>query len=93
MAGAQLYDSYMTELAVSAARDHLADAIESARRSGEPVYVTRRGKRVAVLMDSDAFERLVEAAEDAIDRAELAAAREEDDYVPWDEVKADLGLS
>ena len=83
----------MTELAVSAARDHLADAIDEARRSGEPVYVTRRGKRVAVLMDSEAFERLVEAAEDAIDRVELAAAREEDDYVPWDEVKADLGLS
>jgi prevent-host-death family protein len=83
----------MTELAVSAARDHLADAIDEARRSGEPVYVTRRGKRVAVLMDSEAFERLVEAAEDAIDRVELAAAREEDDYVPWDEVKADLGLA
>lgn len=88
-----LYDSYMTELAVSAARDHLADAIDEARRSGEPVYVTRRGKRVAVLMDSEAFERLVEAAEDAVDRVELAAARDEDDYVPWDEVKADLGLA
>ena len=25
-------------------------------------------------------------------RAELAAARSEDDYVPWEEVKADLGL-
>jgi antitoxin Phd len=83
----------MTELAVSAARDHLADAIDEARRSGEPVYVTRRGKRVAVIIDSEAFERLVEAAEDAIDRVELAAAREEDDYVPWDEVKADLGLA
>jgi prevent-host-death family protein len=83
----------MTELAVSAARDHLADAIDEARRSGEPVYVTRRGKRVAVLMDSVAFERLVETAEDALDRAELAAARDEDDYVPWDEVKADLGLA
>ncbi|HET6908866.1 MAG TPA: type II toxin-antitoxin system Phd/YefM family antitoxin [Mycobacteriales bacterium] len=83
----------MTELAVSAARDHLADAIDEARRSGEPVYVTRRGKRVAVLMDSEAFERLVEAAEDAVDRVELAAARDEDDYVPWDEVKADLGLA
>jgi prevent-host-death family protein len=83
----------MTDLAVSTAREHLADAIEAARRTGEPVYVTRRGKRVAVLMDAEAFERLVEAAEDAIDRAELAAAREEDDYVPWDEVKADLGLT
>lgn len=88
-----LYDSYMTELAVSEARDRFADAIEQARRSGEPVYVTRRGRRVAVIVDAEAYERVVEAAEDAEDRRELQAARAEDDYVPWDEVKADLGLA
>jgi prevent-host-death family protein len=83
----------MTELAVSDARDHLAGAIEQARRSGDPVYVTRRGRRVAVIMDADAYERLVEVAEDALDRRELQAARDDDDYIPWDEVKADLGLA
>jgi prevent-host-death family protein len=86
-----LYDSYMSELPVSDARDHLAAAIETAR-SGEPVYVTRRGRRVAVLVDAAAYDALVDAAEDALDRAELATARAEDDYVPWEEVKADLGL-
>jgi hypothetical protein len=35
----------------------------------------------------------VEAAEDIADRLALAVARDEDDYVPWDEVKAELGLS
>ena len=83
----------MTELAVSEARERFADAIEQARRSGEPVYVTRRGRRVAVIVDADAYERVVEAADDAEDRRELQAARAEDDYVPWDEVKADLGLA
>lgn len=83
----------MTELAVSDARDHLAEAIEQARRSGEPIYVTRRGRRVAVIVDADAYEQMVEAAEDAVDRRELQAAREENDYIPWDEVKADLGLT
>lgn len=83
----------MTEVAVSEARDHLADVIEHARRSGEPVYLTRRGRRVAVIMDAEAYERVVEAGEDAIDRQELQVARAEDDYVPWDEVKADLGLA
>lgn len=83
----------MSELPVSDARDHLADAIEQARRSGEPVYVTRRGRRVAVIVDADAYERMVEAAEDAIDRRELQLARDENDYIPWDEVKADLGLT
>jgi len=28
-----------------------------------------------------------------MDRAELQAARSEDDFVPWEEVKADLGLA
>ena len=87
-----LYNSYMTEMAVSAAREHLAELIETAGRSGDPVYVTRRGRRVAVILHPDVYERLIEDAEDAIDRAELSAAREEADFVPWDEVKADLGL-
>lgn len=79
-------------MAVSEARDRLADLIDTTRRSGEPVYVTRRGRRVAVILDPDAYERLLEDAEDTLDRAELRAAREEADYVPWDEVKAELGL-
>lgn len=83
----------MTEMAVSEARDRLADVIESTRRSGEAVFVTRRGRRVAVILDPEHYERLVEDAEEALDRAELRAARDEDDYVPWDEVKAELGLT
>jgi prevent-host-death family protein len=83
----------MSEMAVSEARNHLAEAIDEARRTREPVYVTRRGRRVAVIVDAEAFDQLVEAAEDARDRGELDTARSEDDYVPWDEVKADLGLS
>jgi prevent-host-death family protein len=87
-----MYNLYMSELAVSEARDRLAEAIDMAV-AGEPVYVTRRGRRVAVLVDAATYDALVEAAEDALDRAELLAARAEDDYVPWAEVKADLGLS
>jgi prevent-host-death family protein len=83
----------MNEVAVSEARERLADLIEAARRSGEPVFVTRRGRRVAVMLDPDAYDRLVEDAADAVDTAELRAARLEDDYVPWEEVKADLGLA
>lgn len=46
-----------------------------------------------MILDADLYDQVVEAAEDAIDRRELEAAREDDDYVPWDEVKADLGLA
>jgi prevent-host-death family protein len=70
-----------------------AEVIDSARRTGEPVYLTRRGRAVAVVVDPDVFNKLIDDAEDAIDHAELALARDEDDYIPWEQVKADLGLS
>ena len=82
----------MTEMAVSKAREHLADVIASAQ-IGEPVYLTRRGHAVAVVVDPIVFEKLLDDAEDALDRAELALARDDDDYVPWEQVKADLGLT
>lgn len=88
----EMYDSYMKELPVSEARNRLADVIEEARLSGEPISVTRRGRRVAVIMDPDAFERLVDIAEDVDDRRELAEVLAEDDFVSWDEAKAALGL-
>ena len=83
----------MTEISVSQARDHLSEVIETTRRSGEPVVLTRHGSPVAVVLDHRAFEELVEAADDALDRAALAQARDDDDVVPWDQVKADLGLT
>lgn len=83
----------MTEVAVSEARNRLAEVIEESRRSGEPISVTRRGRRVAVIVDADTFDRLVEAADEIADLHELQAARADDDFVPWDEVKAMLGLA
>ena len=82
----------MMEVAVSDARNRLAEVIDDTRESGEPVSVTRRGRRVAVILGSEAFDRLVDRADELDDRRELEAARAEDDYVPWDEVKAALGL-
>ena len=82
----------MMEVAVSEARNRLAEVIDDTRESGEPVSVTRRGRRVAVILGSEAFDRLVDRADELDDRRELEAARAEDDYVPWDEVKAALGL-
>lgn len=83
----------MSDAAVSEARSRLGELIDQARATGEPVYVSRRGKRVAAIVDSGVLERMVAALEDQLDHAELGAAREEDDYVPWDEVKVDLGLT
>ena len=77
-----MYDSYMNEVAVSEARNRLADVIEETRRSGEPISVTRRGRRVAVILEAEAYDRLVDTADDVEDRRDLAAARADDDYVP-----------
>jgi prevent-host-death family protein len=83
----------MSDVTVTEARDRLADVIDEARRHHEPVYLHRRGKRLAAVIDAEDLDRLIELAEDAIDIAEARAALEEDgESIPWDEVKADLGL-
>jgi hypothetical protein len=48
ISGAWLYDLYrnwgsMGEIAVSQARENLAEVIESTQRSGEPIVLTRHG--------------------------------------------------
>lgn len=83
----------MKELPVSEARENLAEVIAEAQRSGTPVAVTRRGKRVAVLVDPDEYERLTSSLEDMLDRALLKLARDEDEYIPWEQAKRDLGLA
>ncbi len=80
-------------MSVSEARSQLADVIDLVRRNHEPVYLRRRGKRVAAVVDADDLDHLVELAEDAIDIAEARAALEEEgESIPWEQVKAELGL-
>ena len=56
------------------------------------MVLTRHRRPVAVVLDHALFERLVAAADDTSDRQALALARADDDTVPWEQVKADLGL-
>jgi prevent-host-death family protein len=91
-------NSPVSDLAVSDARQQLAAIIDRARAEHAPVYLARRGKRVAAVIDADDLERLVELAEDMADiraaeeaRAEMRATGEEP--IPWEQVKADLGLA
>ena len=84
----------MADMTVSEARDHFAEVVETARN--EPVYLARHGRRTAVIVSAEHYEALVEAAEDAEDVAAADAAMAEveagDDTIPWEQVKADLGL-
>lgn len=86
----------MTEMTVTDARARLADVVDAARVRHEPVYLTRRGRRVAAVIDAEDLERLIEAAEDLADIEAARAARDEMAAgaapIPWAQVKADLGL-
>ncbi len=85
----------MTELTVAAARARLADVVDEVRKRHCPVFLTRRGQRVAAVIDSEDLDRLLEAAEDLADIEAARAARAEvsaQGSIPWDRVKADLGL-
>jgi prevent-host-death family protein len=96
-----MYNQYMTDteaLSVSDARSQLAAIIDRARADHQPVYVARRGRRVAAVIDADDLDRLLELAEDMADIRAAEQARAElretgAAPIPWDEVKADLGLT
>lgn len=88
----------MTEMTVSQARARLADVVDEARTSHTPIYVTRRGRRVAAVIDANDLDRLIAMAEDLVDLRAATEAREEmkrtgQEPIPWEQVKADLGLT
>jgi prevent-host-death family protein len=100
--GLVAYGVYMSaavpDLPVSDARQQLAAIIDRARTEHAPVYLARRGRRVAAVIDAEDLERILELAEDMADiraaeeaRAEMRATRETP--IPWEQVKADLGLA
>lgn len=85
-----MYILGMSSVSVADARSNLAEVI--ARAQTEAVFIERRGRRAAVLVSLEQYERMVEALEDAEDVAAFdAAMTEEGPNVPWDQVKADLG--
>ncbi|MEX2289765.1 MAG: type II toxin-antitoxin system Phd/YefM family antitoxin [Mycobacteriales bacterium] len=91
-------NSSVPDLAVSDARQQLAAIIDRARAEHAPVYLARRGKRVAAVIDAEDLERLLELAEDMADIRAAEAARAEmratgESPIPWEQVKADLGLA
>lgn len=82
-------------MSISEARGRLASIIDDARH--EPVYLTRRNKRVAAVVDAAVLDRLLEAAEDlddlvAYDEAVAESARIGGENVKWDDLKRELGL-
>ncbi|HEY0249061.1 MAG TPA: type II toxin-antitoxin system Phd/YefM family antitoxin [Gryllotalpicola sp.] len=80
----------MSIVSVADARNHLSDVIE--RSQHEAVFIERRGRRAAVVISTEQYERMLEALEDAEDIAAFdEAMAEEGPSIPWAQVKADLG--
>lgn len=78
-------------MSVSDARGRLPEVIDSART--EAVTLERHGRPVAVVISPDRYEALLALAEDAEDVAAYdEAMAEEGPNIPWEQVKADLGL-
>ena len=86
----------MTEMAITEERGKLASIIDEAKRA--PVYLTRRNRAVAAVVDAEQLEQLFEDAEEladirAVDAAWAETMELDETPIPWDEVKNDLGLA
>jgi len=98
--GQLVYTVYMSATEpfnITEARRLLATIIDQARADHEPVYLARRGRRVAAVIDADDLDGILALAEDMADIRAAEEARAEmratgDAPIPWEQVKVDLGL-
>lgn len=84
-------------VSISEAREQLAAVVDRARTEHRPVFLSRRGRRVAAVIDADDLDHLIDLAEDMADVRAAQEARDEiretgEQPIPWAEVKAELGL-
>ena len=88
----ELYTRGMSHYSAARARELFSEVIDHASR--EPVFIERRGSVAAVVISPTQYEAMLDALEErddvlAFDQAIL----EEGPNVPWEEIKADLGLA
>jgi prevent-host-death family protein len=81
------------DLAITEARDSLADVVNEAAYAGRVRYLTRRGRRLAAIVPAEDAERL-ERAEDAylvrLAGEALTEIESGAPTVPWDQLKTEL---
>ena len=73
----------------------LSENLKSVETTGEPVAIESDGRTVAVLVSTEDFallQRLREEDEDRRDVEAVREARKEPGSIPWEKIKADLGL-
>ena len=82
----------MTHMSVTKARSEFAEIVNRAAYGHERIVITRRGKDIAAVVPAEDM-GLLEELEDRMDiKAAEKALAESDELIPWEKVKADLGL-
>ena len=86
-----MYIKGMSHYSAARARELFSEVIDQA--SQEPVFIERRGSLAAVIISPAQYEAMLDAIEDQDDVAAFDQAMlEEGPNIPWEDVKADLGL-
>jgi prevent-host-death family protein len=86
-----LYIIAMKELSVTEAREQFPALLNQAAK--KPVWITRHGVDVAVVISPELFETLVGAQEELEDIAAVDAAMlDKSPGIPWEQVQKDLKL-
>jgi prevent-host-death family protein len=81
-------------LGVSEARESFAELVNRAAYGHERVLVARRGRPIAAIVSIEDVE-FIERVEDELDRQtalEAMADPENAETIPWEQIKAGLGL-
>ena len=85
----------MKRVSVVELRQELADILNRVEYLGERAIIHRREKEAAAIIsieDLRLLERLIREEEDRIDIAAARTARTENDYIPYEDFRADMGM-
>jgi len=84
----------MSKMSATKIRENFAEALNQVAYGGERIIIQRRNRGIAALVHIDDL-KAIEAIEDKIDIEEAKKAIKEAEkkgWIPWEQVKAELGL-